>query len=119
MPASRGRTANWSPITPGSATARSATGLTRSGAVVPGYSTLAAPAARGLAKLQSAIVEHDVKAVFVGLTVNPDLAERVAEDTGTQLVFLYTGSLSEPEGPAGDSISFMACNVNAIVEALR
>jgi ABC-type Zn uptake system ZnuABC Zn-binding protein ZnuA len=35
------------------------------------------------------------------------------------LVFLYTGSLSEPGGPADDYLSFMRYNVSAIAEALR
>ena len=94
-------------------------GFVQVGAVFPGYSTLAEPSARELAKLEEAIQEHDVKAVFVGLTVNPDLAARVAEDTATKLVTLYTGSLSERDGPAGDYIAFMRYNVTAIVEALR
>ena len=69
-------------------------GFEQIGAVFPGYSTLAEPSAQDLAKLEDAIREFQVKAIFVGLTVNPDLAERVADDTGTRLVFLYTGSLS-------------------------
>jgi ABC-type Zn uptake system ZnuABC Zn-binding protein ZnuA len=94
-------------------------GFEQIGAVFPGYSTLAEPSAQDLAALQDAIEEFDVQAVFAGLTVNPDLAERVAEDTGTQLVFLYVGSLSEPGGPADDYLSFMRYNVSAIAEALR
>jgi ABC-type Zn uptake system ZnuABC Zn-binding protein ZnuA len=89
------------------------------GAVFPGYSTLAEPSAQELAKLEDAIREFDVKAVFVGLTINPDLARRVADDTGTRLVFLYTGSLGEAGGPAGDYLAFMKYDVSAIVEALR
>jgi len=94
-------------------------GFEQVGALFPGYSTLAEPSARDLAELESAIASLGVEAVFVGLTVNPDLAERVAEDTGTQLLFLYTGSLGEPGGPAGDYISFMQYNVTTIVSALR
>jgi ABC-type Zn uptake system ZnuABC Zn-binding protein ZnuA len=94
-------------------------GFEQVGAVFPGYSTLAEPSAQELAALEEAIRTHGVKAVFVGLSVNPTLAERVAEDTGTQVVFLYTGSLSEPGGPAGDYIAFMKYNVAAIVEALQ
>ena len=94
-------------------------GFEQAGAVFPGYSSLAEPSARELAGLQDAIAEQGVKAVFVGTTVNPDLASRVAEDTGARLVFLYTGALSEPSGPAGDYISFMKYNVGAIVDALR
>jgi manganese/iron transport system substrate-binding protein len=94
-------------------------GFEQVGAVFPGYSTLAEPSAQELAELEEAIREHGVKAVFVGLTVNPALAERVAEDTDTRLVFLYTGSLSGPDGPASDYLAFMKYNVSAIVEALR
>jgi ABC-type Zn uptake system ZnuABC Zn-binding protein ZnuA len=94
-------------------------GFEQIGAVFPGYSTLAGPSAQDIAALEDAIGEFDIQAVFVGLTVNPDLAERVADDTGIQLVFLYTGSLSEPDGPADDYLSLMRYNVSAIVEALR
>jgi manganese/iron transport system substrate-binding protein len=94
-------------------------GFQQLGAVFPGYSTLAEPSAQDLAELEDAIREFEVRAVFVGLTVNQDLAERVADDTGIQLVFLYTGSLSEPGGPADEYLSLMRYNVSAIAEALR
>jgi ABC-type Zn uptake system ZnuABC Zn-binding protein ZnuA len=94
-------------------------GFEQVGTLLPGYSTLSQPSAQELAELEEAIDALDVRAVFVGLTVSPELAERVANDTGTQLVFLYTGSLSEPGGPADDYISFMRYNVSAIVQALR
>ena len=94
-------------------------GFEQIGAVFPGYSTLAEPSAQDLAKLEDTIRAFDIEAVFVGLTINPDLAERVADDTGTQVVFLYIGSLSEPGGPADGYISFMRYNVVAITEALR
>jgi manganese/iron transport system substrate-binding protein len=93
-------------------------GFEQIGAVFPGYSTLAEPSAQGLAELEDAIREFDVRAVFVGLTVNSDLAKRVTGDTGTRLVFLYTGALSELGGPADDYLSLMRYNVSAIVEAL-
>jgi ABC-type Zn uptake system ZnuABC Zn-binding protein ZnuA len=60
-----------------------------------------------------------VKAVFVGETVNPTIAERVAEDTGIQLVFLYTESLSEPGGPAATYVDLIRYNVGEMVEALK
>lgn len=89
------------------------------GAVVPGYSTMSAPSAQELARLEDAIRSLGVKAVFVGSTVNPALAQRVAADTGTQLVFLFTGSLSEPDGDAATYEDFVRYNINAIVEALK
>jgi manganese/iron transport system substrate-binding protein len=89
------------------------------GAVIPSYSTLAAPSAQELANLEDAIRQLGVKAIFVDTTVNPALAERVGSDTGVRLVPLYSGSLSQPEGEAGSYLDYMRYNVNAIVSALK
>jgi ABC-type Zn uptake system ZnuABC Zn-binding protein ZnuA len=94
-------------------------GLRTVGTIKPGYSTLSEPSAQELADLENTIRDLGVKAVFVGTTVNPKLARRVEEDTGVKLVFLYTGSLSEPDGPAASYVEFMRYNVSQIVEALR
>lgn len=89
------------------------------GAVVEAYSAAAEPSAQNLAALEDDIRQFDVPAVFVGRTVNPKLAERIAQDTGIQLVPLYTGSLSESGGEADTYIDFMRYNVSVIVEALK
>ncbi len=94
-------------------------GFEQIGAVVPGYSTAAQPSARDLADLEDRIRAYDVKAVFVGSTVNPALAQRVAEDTDTTLVFLYTGSLTAPGGEADSYLRYVRYNVGAIVEGLK
>jgi ABC-type Zn uptake system ZnuABC Zn-binding protein ZnuA len=94
-------------------------GFEQVGALIPGYSTLAQPSAQELAEIEDAIGAYGVKAIFVGNTVNPALAERVAEDTGVLLVFLYTGSLSEAGGEAGTYLEYMQYNTQAIVEALK
>jgi len=94
-------------------------GFIQVGAVVPGYSTLAESSAQELARLEDAIRDLGVKAIFVGNTVNPNLARRVAEDTSTQLVFVYTGSLSEKGGPADNYLDFIRYNVDAIANALK
>ncbi len=94
-------------------------GFTQVGAVLPGFSTLAEPSAQELAALEDTIRQLSVKAIFVGTTVNPNLAQRIAEDTGVKLVYLYTGSLSEKDGPANTYLNFMRYNVAAIVEALQ
>ena len=93
-------------------------GFEQVGALIPGYSTLAEPTAQELAEIEDAIQELDVKAVFVGNTVNPTLAERVSEDTGIQLVFVYTGSLDDSGNDAGTYIDYMRYNTKAFVEAL-
>jgi ABC-type Zn uptake system ZnuABC Zn-binding protein ZnuA len=69
--------------------------------------------------LEDSIRELDVKAVFVGNTVNPVLAERLAADTGTQLVFVYTGSLTEQGAEADSYLDYIRYNVSAIVDALK
>ncbi len=89
------------------------------GAVIPGFSTMSQPSAQELAELQDAIRERNVKAILVGNTVNSNLAQRAAEDTGTRLAFLYTGSLSERDGPASTYIDLMRYNVSQIVTALK
>jgi len=94
-------------------------GFEQVGAVIPSYSTLAEPSASELAELEDAVKELGVKAVFVGNTVNPNLATRVAEDTGTKLVFIYSGSLTEPGGEAGSYIDYIRYNVQTIVGALK
>ncbi len=89
------------------------------GAIFPGFSTLAEPSARELAELEEAILRSGVEAIFVGMTVNPALAERLAADTGVKIIFLYTGSLSEPGGQADTYLKLMEYDVSAIVGALK
>ncbi|MCS6843135.1 MAG: zinc ABC transporter substrate-binding protein [Caldilineales bacterium] len=89
------------------------------GAVIPGFSTLSAPSAQEMAQLEDAIRALGVKAVFVSAASNTALAERVARDTGTQVVFLYTHSLTEPGGAADSYEKMMRYNVEAIVKALK
>ena len=94
-------------------------GFEQVGALIPGYSSLAEPSAQELAVIEDAISKFNVKAVFVGNTVNPALAERAAEDSGVALVYLYTGSLSEPGGEADTYLQYIRYNVSAIVDALK
>jgi ABC-type Zn uptake system ZnuABC Zn-binding protein ZnuA len=88
------------------------------GTVFPGLSSLSEPSARDLASLEEAIVRLGVPVLFIGTTVNRSLAEQIAADTGTRIVTLYTGSLSEPGGPAGGYLELMRYDVAAIVEGL-
>lgn len=89
------------------------------GTVMPSLSTTSAPSASQLAQLHDQIVAEGVEAIFVGTTVNPNVAEAIATDTGVRVVPLYTGSLSETGGPADNYLDFMRYNVAAIVDALK
>ena len=86
--------------------------------VVPGVSTAAEPSVRHLAELRELIAEHGIPAIFVGTTVNPQVAEVIAADLGIVVVPIYTGSLSESGGPADSYDRFMRTNVERIVTAL-
>lgn len=94
-------------------------GFQQIGAVVPAYSSMAGAAAQDLSALEDAIRAYHVPAIFVGNTVNPNLAERVAQDTNIRLVRIYTGSLSTMDGPAPTYIDYMRYNTTMIVEGLR
>ena len=94
-------------------------GFEQIGALIPGFSTLSEPTAKELAEIEDAIQMFRVKAIFVGRTVNPSLADRVATDTGVRLVFVYTGSLSDVEGDAATYLDYMRYNTNAFVDALK
>ena len=67
-------------------------GLEQVGAVYP-INPSSEPSAQDIAELEDAFREYGVPAVFAESTVNPSLAEQVAQDTGVKLVPLYTGSL--------------------------
>jgi ABC-type Zn uptake system ZnuABC Zn-binding protein ZnuA len=94
-------------------------GFQQIGAVFPGFSTASDPSAQEIARLVEAVRQYDVNAIFVGTTINPRLSQRIADETGTELVTLYTGSLSEPGGEAETYVGLMRYNVEAIVEALK
>ena len=93
-------------------------GFDQIGTVFPGLSSLAEPSARDLAALEEAIASLGVPVLFVGTTVNRSLAARVAADTGTEIVVVYTGSLSGPDGPAASYLDLMRYDVTAIVNGL-
>ena len=94
-------------------------GFEQVGALIGSFSTDASPSAKEIAALEDLIRAQNVPAVFISKTGNSTLAEQVAQDTGTQVVFVYTGSLSAPGGEADSYVAFMKYNVNAIVEALK
>jgi len=89
------------------------------GAIIPSYSTLSEPSAGELAQLEAAINQFGVKAIFVGVSLNPTLADRIAQDTGVQLVSIYTESLSDKDGSAHTYLEMIHFDVESIVAALK
>jgi ABC-type Zn uptake system ZnuABC Zn-binding protein ZnuA len=93
-------------------------GFTQKGVVIPSFDSMAQPSARHLALLTQALRHYDVPAIFIGETVNPQLVRQLARDTGTEMVTLYSGSLSPADGPAGTYIDYMRHNVAVMVRHL-
>jgi ABC-type Zn uptake system ZnuABC Zn-binding protein ZnuA len=94
-------------------------GFEQVGMIIPALSTNAGSSAQELADLEDAIQERDIKAIFVSVSINPATAQQVAADTGAQIVFVYTGSLSKPGTEADSYLKFMRYNVTAFVNALK
>ena len=87
------------------------------GAVIPAPSTSAEPSAQDVARLERAIRDLGVRAIFVSTVVNPQLSQRVADDTGIRLVNLHAHSLTVG-GPADTYLDLMRGNAVAIAQAL-
>ena len=92
-------------------------GFQQIGAVIPATTTEAETSGKQLAELIEIIRENQIGTIFIGIEFDPDLSQRVAEETGANLVTLYFGSLTDGK-PAGTYLDYMRINVEAIVEAL-
>ena len=95
-------------------------GFVVAGAVIPSWSTEVEPTAQEMAMLIETIEHQGVHAVFTENIHNDRLAQRIAEETGVALVKgLYTGSLGEEGGEAGNYLDMMRHNTTIMVEALH
>jgi ABC-type Zn uptake system ZnuABC Zn-binding protein ZnuA len=89
------------------------------GVVIPGGSTTAEPSVQDVLKLVQTVQDQHVPAIFTETTVSQNLAQQVADETGAQIVQLYTGSLSGADGPAGTYLDYMRYDVGLIAGALK
>ena len=89
------------------------------GAVMP-PSGQEEPTAQEMTALVEHIKEERVPAIFSEDIFAPRLSQRIAEETGVQIVSaLRTSSLGEPGSATGSYLGFMRYNVGVIVEALK
>lgn len=78
------------------------------------------PSAQDLAMLAELIEHEGVPAVFGETTHSDRILRQIAEETGANIIGgLYSGSLGEPGGEAGNYIDMMRFNTTTIVEALK
>jgi ABC-type Zn uptake system ZnuABC Zn-binding protein ZnuA len=95
-------------------------GFRIAGAVVPSVATGESPTAKQLAALTETIRAEGVRAIFVELEENPQLADQIAAETGIVVVDdLRDHSLSEPDGEAATYIDMMKYDTRLIVDALK
>ena len=87
--------------------------------VVLSTTTDVEPSSADLAELTHDVEEYNVPAIFGETTVTERLALAVAEESGADLVRLYSGSLGNPGSEAGTYITMVRTNVDRIVAALR
>ncbi len=87
--------------------------------VILSTTTEATPSATDLAELVHEMEEFGVPAVFGETTVSERLAAAVAEESGAELVRLYSGSLGVGGSGAETYLEMVRTNVARIVEALR
>jgi ABC-type Zn uptake system ZnuABC Zn-binding protein ZnuA len=93
-------------------------GLEQLGAVFP-FNPSSEPSAQDIAALEEMIQEYGVPAVFAETTANPKLLQQVAEDTGVEMIPLYSGSLGEPGSGAETYLLMIRFDTDAIVNALK
>ncbi len=90
------------------------------GTVIPATaSTDVEPTAEEMTDLVHEIEEFGVSAIFGETTVSERLARAIADETGAELVRLYSGSLGEEGSDAETFIGMLRVNVERIVAALK
>ena len=94
-------------------------GLKQVGAVVPAYTSEASTSAQDLAALEDTMRAEGVRAVFIGNSANPHLADTLAADLGVQVVPLYVESLGAVGSGAETYLDYLRYNTSAIVSALQ
>ena len=84
-----------------------------------GISTEAEASAADIARLIDQIRKDGASAVFVESVADPRLVERIADETGIAVGgTLYSGALSDADGPAGTYIEMMRHNAATIASAV-
>jgi zinc/manganese transport system substrate-binding protein len=95
-------------------------GLIFVGSIIPSITTEAQPSAQDVADLIQKIKAEDVRAIFLESSINPQLAEQIANDAGVKVVdTLYGDSLSDAGTPGATYDGMMRYNTDTIVAALK
>lgn len=88
------------------------------GVVLPGGSTLAEPSSRNLAELIEIIEREDIQTIIVEASNPNRISDMLAEEVGIETILLYSGALSDANGPTPTYIDLMRYNAQAIASSL-
>ena len=87
------------------------------GAVIPSRSTVAQPSAGEIAALVETIRSEGVKAIFAESSVNPDVEEAIARESGARIGrALWADSLGPADSDGATYVDSIASNTAALVE---
>ncbi|MEL7435617.1 MAG: metal ABC transporter substrate-binding protein, partial [Chloroflexota bacterium] len=86
--------------------------------VIPGFSTTADPSASDIADIIELVQEEGVPALFGETTVDDAIIQLIADEADAGFFVLYSGTLSDADGPASTYLDYMRYNTTTIVEAL-
>ena len=87
--------------------------------VILSTTTEAEPSAEHLTELVEVVEKYNVPAVFGEATVSERLATSIAEESGAELIRLYSGSLGVDGSGAETYLDMVRTNVERIVKALK
>ena len=95
-------------------------GLQFVGSVIPSLSTEDQPTPSETSELIERIKTENVKAIFTEVTLNPKLAQQIANEAGIMVISTLFGDTLGREGTEGDTyIKMMKSNTLEIVNALK
>ena len=87
---------------------------------IMGISTEAEAQTSDIIRVNKAIREQQIPAIFVESTINPKLIEQLAHDNGISIGGkLYADSLGDKDSPASSYIDMLRYNTQTIVNALN
>ena len=88
------------------------------GVVLPGGSTLAEPNPRELTELIEIIEREGIETIIVEASNPNRISDALADQLGIETILLYSGALSDADGPTPTYIDFMRYNAQAITAVL-
>jgi ABC-type Zn uptake system ZnuABC Zn-binding protein ZnuA len=88
------------------------------GTIMQSGSTGAEPSVQDIARIIDLMNAEGVSVIFGETTVRDTIPQTIADETGAELIMLYTGSLSDENSSAATYLDYIRYNYTTIIEAL-